>query len=106
MPGDKRRTRLLLPQLLPHALDGQSNEARSPSPLTCMMAGGVCSGTAACVPVASLPAAETAAHFGWLAHFAMIDCPASAAWTRERLDWHPGQLGLIADRQGAAYGAG
>jgi len=40
---------------------------------------------------------EAANHFGWLAHFVAIDCPASSAQTRQGLGWAPKQLGLIAD---------
>ena len=49
------------------------------------------------VPVVSVPPTEAGAHFGWLAAFAGMDMPASSAWTRERLGWHPTGPGLIAD---------
>ncbi|MEF0938621.1 SDR family oxidoreductase [Rhizobium sp. BR 362] len=40
---------------------------------------------------------EAAEHFGWFAHFAGLDCPASSQRTRESLGWHPKQPGLIQD---------
>jgi nucleoside-diphosphate-sugar epimerase len=50
------------------------------------------------VPVVAKSPAEAAEHFGWLAAFAGIDCPASSAQTQERLGWRPTQKpGLIAD---------
>ena len=49
------------------------------------------------LPVVAKSPEEAADHFGWFAHFAAIDCPASSARTRELLGWHPQQPGLIAD---------
>jgi len=49
------------------------------------------------LPVVSRSREEAASHFGWLAHFVGIDCPASSAQTRQELGWAPKQLGLIAD---------
>jgi nucleoside-diphosphate-sugar epimerase len=49
------------------------------------------------VPVVSKTPEEAAGHFGWFAHFAAIDCPASSARTRALLGWQPKQPGLIAD---------
>jgi nucleoside-diphosphate-sugar epimerase len=49
------------------------------------------------IPVVSKSPAEAADHFGWFAHFAAMDGPASSELTRERLKWHPKQPGLIAD---------
>ena len=46
---------------------------------------------------------EAADHFGWFAHFAAADVPASSALTRERLGWQPKQPGLIPDLDGARY---
>ena len=40
---------------------------------------------------------EAAARFGPFAAFAQIDGPASSKLTRERLEWSPTQLDLIAD---------
>lgn len=49
------------------------------------------------VPVASVPAAQAQAHFGWLALFAAEDMPASAAATRQILAWTPGGPGMLED---------
>ncbi|NHN90033.1 SDR family oxidoreductase [Acetobacter conturbans] len=49
------------------------------------------------LPVMSLPREKAAEHFGWLGMFVGMDLPASGAVTRERLGWHPGGPGLIAD---------
>ncbi len=58
------------------------------------------------VPVVSKSPEEAAGHFGWLAHFLAIDCPASSAQTQERLGWHPTRPGLLADLgQGSYFGA-
>ncbi|MFI1374105.1 SDR family oxidoreductase [Streptomyces longwoodensis] len=58
------------------------------------------------VPVRSLPADQAEHHFGWLAPFLSVDGPASSALTRELLDWHPEQPGLLADLdEGHYFGA-
>ncbi|KUN42014.1 3-beta hydroxysteroid dehydrogenase [Streptomyces longwoodensis] len=58
------------------------------------------------VPVRSLPADGAEQHFGWLAPFLSVDGPASSALTRELLDWHPEQPGLLADLdEGHYFGA-
>jgi nucleoside-diphosphate-sugar epimerase len=49
------------------------------------------------VPVVAKVPGEAADHFGWFAHFAAIDCPASSQRTRELLGWQPKQPGLIPD---------
>jgi len=49
------------------------------------------------VPVVAKSPEEAAEHFGWFAHFAMIDSPASSQRTREVLGWQPKQPGLIRD---------
>ena len=49
------------------------------------------------VPVVSKSSGEAATHFGWFAHFAAIDSPASSRRTRELLGWQPTQPGLIPD---------
>jgi hypothetical protein len=49
------------------------------------------------LPVVSKSPEEAAGHFGWFAHFAAIDSPASSERTRELLGWQPKQPGLIAD---------
>lgn len=58
------------------------------------------------LPVASRSHEEAAAHFGWFAHFAGMDSPASSARTREWLNWQPTQPGLLADLDQDAYFAG
>ena len=55
------------------------------------------------VPVVAKSPEEAAEHFGWFAHFAAIDSPASSARTRERLGWQPKQPGLIADLDRPRY---
>ncbi len=57
------------------------------------------------IPVVSLSADETAAHFGWLAHFATLDMPASSEQTRKALDWNPTGPGLIEDLSNMNYSA-
>lgn len=49
------------------------------------------------LPVVSKSGDGIAAHFGWFAHFASIDCPASSAKTREALGWEPKEPGLVGD---------
>ena len=58
------------------------------------------------VPVVSKSPEEAGGHFGWFAHFAAIDCPASSALTRERLGWRPTQPDLIADLDHPRYFGG
>jgi nucleoside-diphosphate-sugar epimerase len=55
------------------------------------------------LPVASVPGGEAAGHFGWMAGFFGSDAPASSAATRELLDWHPAQVGLIEDIDAGHY---
>ena len=55
------------------------------------------------VPVVALSPEEAAGHFGWLAPFAASDMPASSAWTRDRLGWHPTGPGLMADLEAMRY---
>jgi nucleoside-diphosphate-sugar epimerase len=49
------------------------------------------------LPVVAKTSEEAATHFGWFAHFAALDCPASSTLTQERVAWRPKQPGLIAD---------
>jgi len=58
------------------------------------------------LPVVSKSLEEAREHFGFLAHFAALDCPASSDQTQQRLGWQPGHLGLIADLDRAAYFGG
>lgn len=46
---------------------------------------------------------EAAGHFGWFAHFAALDVPASSTLTRQRLGWQPERPGLIADLDRPGY---
>ncbi|HLZ88934.1 MAG TPA: SDR family oxidoreductase [Puia sp.] len=55
------------------------------------------------LPVVSLSPEEAAAHFGWFAQMAALDCPASSKITQERLDWHPSHPGLLEDLAGDIY---
>ena len=55
------------------------------------------------IPAVSLTPEQAQAHFGWLGGFAGMDLPASSAWTRERLDWHPTGPGLMADLERMRY---
>jgi nucleoside-diphosphate-sugar epimerase len=55
------------------------------------------------VPVVSIASEEAAAHFGWLAHFAAWDLPASSALTRKDLGWHPTGPSLITDLENMRY---
>jgi len=55
------------------------------------------------IPVVSLSPEEAANHFGWFAHFAGIDSPASSQQTREQMGWEPKEIGLIADIDRPSY---
>jgi nucleoside-diphosphate-sugar epimerase len=55
------------------------------------------------VPVVGKTPDEAAIHFGWFAHFAALDNPASSRRTREVLGWQPRQPGLIADLDRGRY---
>ncbi len=55
------------------------------------------------IPVVSLDEEKAAEHFGWLAHFAGLDMPASSKWTRETLGWEPTGPGLIEDLTNMKY---
>ncbi len=58
------------------------------------------------VPVVSKSPEEAADHFGWMSHFASIDCPASSAQTQERLGWRATHASLIADIDRPSYFGG
>src|SRR5438445_177663 len=45
------------------------------------------------LPVDSITPEEAATHFGWFAHFAALDSPASSQRTRQLLGWQPQQEG-------------
>jgi nucleoside-diphosphate-sugar epimerase len=55
------------------------------------------------VPVVSKSPEQAAHHFGWLAHFVGVDCPASSKLTEEKLEWQPKQAGIIADLERGTY---
>ncbi|HET8925340.1 MAG TPA: SDR family oxidoreductase [Candidatus Acidoferrum sp.] len=55
------------------------------------------------VPVVSKASEKAGEHFGWLAHFVGVDCPASSARTQQLLGWQPKQADLIADIDSAGY---
>jgi nucleoside-diphosphate-sugar epimerase len=55
------------------------------------------------VPVVSKSPEVAASHFGWFAHFAALDNPASSQRTRDLLGWQPTQPGLIEDLDRARY---
>ena len=49
------------------------------------------------LPVQSISPEEAGGYFGWLAHLAARDMPASGEKTKEELGWRPTGPGLIAD---------
>ena len=55
------------------------------------------------LPLAGKTPEEAAAHFGWFAHFAAMNSPASSRRTRDLLGWEPQEPGLIADLDGPRY---
>jgi nucleoside-diphosphate-sugar epimerase len=55
------------------------------------------------LPVVAKSPEEAADHFGWFAHFAAIDAPASSRRTQELLGWRPKQPGLIPDLDRPRY---
>ena len=55
------------------------------------------------LPVVSIAPEEAAAHFGWLAHFAGRDLPASSAQTRKKLGWNPTGPALLTDLENMRF---
>ena len=55
------------------------------------------------VPVVSIAPEKAAEHFGWFAHFAGLDMPASSEQTRKTLGWEPTGPGLIEDLTNMKY---
>lgn len=55
------------------------------------------------VPVRSIAADEAAVQFDWLAHFVVIDAPASSAITRKTVGWRPQENGLLKDMRESGY---
>jgi nucleoside-diphosphate-sugar epimerase len=49
------------------------------------------------LPVKSISPEEAEPYFGWLAHLAARDMPASSEQTQKKLAWRPTEPGLIAD---------
>ena len=49
------------------------------------------------LPVKSIPPEAAGGYFGWLAHLAARDMPASSEKTQKKLGWRPTGPGLIAD---------
>ncbi|MEU5260971.1 SDR family oxidoreductase [Amycolatopsis sp. NPDC021455] len=57
------------------------------------------------LPVASIPADEVPAHFGWISRFFAMDLAATNTATRELLGWTPTGPTLIDDLAAGAYSA-
>src|SRR5439155_26354658 len=55
------------------------------------------------IPFISKSPEEAANHFGWFAHFAALDCPASSVQTQQQLGWRPTQASLIPDIDQPSY---
>ena len=55
------------------------------------------------LPVRSVTPEQAPEHFGWLAHFAALDMPASSEWTRTTMGWEPTGPGLIEDLTNMKY---
>jgi nucleoside-diphosphate-sugar epimerase len=55
------------------------------------------------VPVVSIAPEMAGEHFGWFAHFAALDMPATSEWTRSKLGWEPTGPGLIEDLTNMKY---
>jgi nucleoside-diphosphate-sugar epimerase len=55
------------------------------------------------IAVVSKSREEAAEHFGWFAHFAGLDCPASSAKTQQQLGWRATQAALIPDIDRPSY---
>jgi nucleoside-diphosphate-sugar epimerase len=55
------------------------------------------------IPVVSKSREQAAEHFGWLAHFAGLDCPASSTQTQQQFGWRATQAALIPDIDRPSY---
>ncbi len=55
------------------------------------------------IPVASIPAEEVPARFGFVGNVLLWDCPASSTQTQQLLGWHPVEPSLIADLEQGHY---
>jgi nucleoside-diphosphate-sugar epimerase len=58
------------------------------------------------LPVVSKTPEEAASHFGWFAHFAALNAPASSARTRDALGWQPQGPSLLPDLDNPRYFGG
>ena len=55
------------------------------------------------VPVVAKSPEQAADHFGWIAHFVVIDCPASSVQTQKQMGWQPVHTALIPDLERGRY---
>jgi hypothetical protein len=55
------------------------------------------------VPIVSKGPQDAGGHFGWFAHFAVLDNPAASQRTRELLGWQPKQPALTPDLDRERY---
>jgi len=55
------------------------------------------------VPVTSIAPDEAAGFYGWMSGFVGMDLPASSAWTRQALDWHPTGPSMLDDLRNMDY---
>lgn len=55
------------------------------------------------IPIKSIAPEFAAEHFGWFAHMAAIDCPASSKLTQKRLNWFPTHSTLLSDIDNGIY---
>jgi len=55
------------------------------------------------LPVVSVAPEDAAGHFGWFAHMAAIDCPASSVRTQQDMNWHPVHNTLLTDIANGIY---
>lgn len=55
------------------------------------------------VPVVSKAKVDAQQHFGWFAHFAAMNVPATSERTRRTLGWRPTEIGLLADLERSNY---
>jgi nucleoside-diphosphate-sugar epimerase len=55
------------------------------------------------IPTKSIAPEAAGEHFGWFAHMAAIDCPASSKLTQTLLGWHPTHPMLLVDIANGVY---
>lgn len=60
-------------------------------------------GNAISLPVQSVTLQAAAEHFGWFAHMAMLDGPASSLLTQQRVSWKPTHATLLTDIENGVY---